>query len=158
MRKENFYFSTIFIVLLTLNSCKTSNSGAAYYSYKTECLESNLDGTQTVKAWGKGENKTKALEQAKKNALQEIIFQGIRQGSTNCESRPLVPQVNADSKYESYFIKFFKGDYSKFVSVINVNTSEVNNSNTYLVGTTLTIKVADLKQRLFDDNIISNPN
>ena len=148
----------ILFVFLTGTSCTTIKSSAAYYSYETQCLESKLDGTQTVKAWGKGENKNNALEQAKKNALHEIIFEGIRQGSTNCESRPLVPEVNARSKYGSYFIKFFKGDYSKFLSVVNVDPSEVNNSKTYLVGTTLTIKVADLKQRLFDDNIIPNPN
>ena len=46
-----------------------------------ECMGVELDGSQTLRVWALGRNKVDALEQAKKNAVREVIFKGIRNGS-----------------------------------------------------------------------------
>lgn len=157
MEKRNqFILSTIVFCLLALGACSTVKNNAGNYSFQTECLGSNLDGTQTVKAWGKGLNKKHAIEQAKKNALSEILFLGLRKGSKECEAKPILPEVNARAKNENYFNRFFEdgGSYSKFVIVNKKNIQEIKTHTGYTTGVTLKIKVTDLQQHLFDDNII----
>ena len=147
------------ISLIGFNSCTSTKNNASYYSYEVKCIGSSLNGIQTVKAWGKGIDKKKALEQAKKNALDEILFQGIRQGSADCNTRPIISEINAKSKYRNYFNSFYSKGYSDFVS-INKKNNELQKFNTdqgYLIGTILSIRIDDLKQRLFDDNILSKP-
>jgi hypothetical protein len=65
------------------------------------------DGSQTLKSWGNGRNRKDACEQAKKNAVKEVLFKGIIHGRSGCEQRPLVPEVNAEMKYENFFNSFF---------------------------------------------------
>ena len=90
-----------------------------HYEYKTECLNIEQDGSQTVMAWGQGRNRLDAVAQAKKNALYDVIFNGIRDGAGGCDVRPLVPTVNARRVYEDFFNKFFSdgGAFQKYVTV-----------------------------------------
>ena len=57
----NFSVST-----LLLFSCTPQRKISGNYSYKTECLGVEGDGTQTLLSWGAGRNRLDAVEQAKK--------------------------------------------------------------------------------------------
>ena len=95
------------------------NSNIGYYTIEPECLGTELDGSVTLRAWGTGRNRFDAVDQAKKNAVRDVIFKGIRKGSSECNPRPLLPEVNAEMKYEDFFNRFFSdkgGDYKKFCS------------------------------------------
>ena len=81
----------------------------SHYQNKTSCVQDKMDGTFVLKAWGKGKDKTEALDQAKRNALNDVIFNGIR-GGEFCKFMPLVSEVNAKEKY-IYFYNFFQKDY-----------------------------------------------
>ena len=88
---------------ISLYSCKTPtviDGSNAYTTFETECLGVELDGTQTLRAWGTGKNKGDAIDQAKKNAVRDVIFKGITSGSSECNKRPLIFEVNAQEKYE----------------------------------------------------------
>jgi hypothetical protein len=76
------------------------------YSKETECLGVEMDGSQTVKAWGFGNGKKDAVEQAKKTAVRDVLFKGIRSGKDECNQKPLINEVNAQEKYEDYSINF----------------------------------------------------
>ena len=91
---------------------------AGNFSHGTECMGVEGDGTQTVKAYGNGRHRWDAIEQARKNAVRDVIFNGLREGKQECEQRPLVAEVNAREKYEKYFNTFFadEGPYKNFVS------------------------------------------
>ena len=53
----------IYCSFLFLGACATpKNKIAAYYSYDTECIAAETDGTQILKAWGDGTNKNEAIE------------------------------------------------------------------------------------------------
>ena len=95
------------------------NSNIGYYTIEPECLGTELDGSVTLRSWGTGRNRFDAVDQAKKNAVRDVIFKGIRKGSSECNPRPLLPEVNAEMKYEDFFNRFFSdkgGDYKKFCS------------------------------------------
>lgn len=119
MKNKKIIFVSIAIaVIVSLYSCNHQRRIAGNYTYTTECLGVELDGSQTLKAWGKGRNRTDAIEQAYKNAVRDVIFKGISKGNSECNMKPIVFEVNAQEKYEDYFNKFFAdgGAYKEFVS------------------------------------------
>jgi hypothetical protein len=106
------------LALVIFFSCNPQKNISGNYQFKTECLRTEGDGSQVVKAFGRGRNIFDAIEQAKKNALNDIIFAGINSPRTDCNQRPVLPEANAKQNNESYFFRFFSsdGEYSKFVS------------------------------------------
>ena len=115
--KNNWIFYFIFLVCLqSLNAQK--NQGEANYTYEVSCLGTELDGSITLESYGMGRNYSDASEQSKKNAVQAVIFKGIKTGVGDCNKSPLLLTPNADKKYEDYFASFFadNGAYLEFVS------------------------------------------
>ena len=147
------------LLVLALISCSPQSKTAGNYSYKTECMGVELDGSQTVKAWGNGRNREDAIEQAKKNAVRDVLFKGITEGRQDCEKRPLVPEVNAQMKYESYFNKFFAdgGEYKTFVSMKDQRggATKMGARESVTFGVVLRILRSDLKQKLITDGILT---
>ena len=60
--------------LLGFSSCKPTATISAHYSYETECLGAEGDGSQTLKAWGKGSNKTIDSAPAKKKCPKRYFI------------------------------------------------------------------------------------
>jgi hypothetical protein len=145
-------------MFLFFAGCKTTGMEGTY-SYKTECLGSELDGSITVKAWGNGRNYSDACEQAMKNAVNDVLFKGIIEGKDGCSPRPLVPEVNARQKYEDYFNRFFAdgGEYKRYVSLKDARSGDrdkkgARQSVTY--GIVLRILRTDMKTKLIADGIL----
>ncbi len=150
------------ICLLATMGCKTPKQVDSSYAYTpsgVECMGNNGDGTQTVRAWGRGPNKTKAIENARKNAVRTFLFKGITAGNGNCTKRPLVTEVNAEEKYESYFNRFFAdgGEYKAFTSMDDEKrTSRVKAADldTEKWGVVVTVDYTALKAKMIEDGII----
>ncbi|MBK9416185.1 MAG: hypothetical protein IPN62_02585 [Flavobacteriales bacterium] len=113
-------------LLLPLLGQAQVNKVAGNFSHGTECMGVEGDGSQTVKAYGNGRHRWDAIEQARKNAVRDVIFNGLREGKPECEQRPVVPEVNARQKYEKYFNTFFADDgpYKEFVSTEDERLAE----------------------------------
>ena len=107
------------LLLLVFAGCSSKKSVSSYHSFESECLGVELDGSETLRAWGRGKNRTDAIEQAKKNAVRDVLFKGVAAGSRECSVRPLVTEVNAQERYAYYFNDFFRdvGEYLKYVSM-----------------------------------------
>lgn len=139
---------------------KKKNSGN--YTYKTECLGLELDGSQTVKAWGNGRNRFDAVEQAKKNAVNDVLFNGIYEGKQDCEKRPVVSEVNARQKHENYFNNFFVdgGEYKNFVSLKDerilqkINRDRKGSRESVTHGFVIRVLRSELKQKMIQDGLI----
>ena len=91
------------LLLLVFAGCSSKKSVSSYHSFESECLGVELDGSETLRAWGRGKNRTDAIEQAKKNAVRDVLFKGVVAGSRECSVRPLITEVNAQERYASYF-------------------------------------------------------
>lgn len=161
MSFKKIIYGTAIAVTIGLASCKTPthiSSEYAYANFQTECLGVELDGSQTLRVFGKGKNKADAIEQAKKNAVRDILFKGINAGSGECSQRPLVNEVNAQEKYAYYFNPFFKdkGEYLNFVKLDEKRLSRIKSSNNSQEnwGVVVTVDRAGLQQLLINDNII----
>jgi hypothetical protein len=153
---------TILTLLSIFFSCSTQKTVSTNYSYSTECLGVELDGSQTLKAWGNGRNREDAVEQAKKNAVRDVIFKGIRDGKQDCNQKPLVFEVNAQEKYEDYFNKFFAdgGEYRNFISLKDerifdkIKRDKQRTAESVTHGVIVRVLRSELKQKLIQDGII----
>jgi hypothetical protein len=164
--KKIFFIVFTCLMFLILTGCPaqrkiTVNQGPTYvdgnYTLKTECLGVNGDGSQNLKAWGNGRNKYEAVEQAKKNALRDILFKGILNGKSDCDPKPLVTEVNATVKYESYFNNFFfeGGDYQLYVQQLENPLERVYpDRSTVTFSVILKVQKSELKQRMITDGIL----
>lgn len=147
-------------VTTLLTGCKSKEvTTAAFHSYTTECMGKSMDGSQTLRVWASGRNKTDAIEQAKKKAVYDVVFTGIQAGSGECNAYPVMDEANARKKYEDYFDLFFAdgGAYSKYVSVTNHKKSAMqrhygDGSQTF--GIIVTVNRSALRKRFESDNII----
>ena len=117
-KKRVFLCVTICGVLLSCGVHKNS----AYTDVETKCIGTELDGSYTLRASGRARNAADAYVQAGKQAVQDVLFTIIPCVSgVGAQSmlKPLLPEVNAKEKYESFFAKFFadNGEYLKFMSM-----------------------------------------
>jgi hypothetical protein len=159
--KRILYFIS-FVTLILFMSCRTLKehpSTESYVPYETECLGSEDDGSVTLRTWGMGKDMKDAIEQAKKNAINDVLFKGVRGGLPDCTQSPLVAEANAREHHAEYFDKFFKdgGDYLDFVS--NEDTKKksaqyYSNQNGEKFGITVRVLRSKLKAKLIKDNII----
>lgn len=154
--KVNYYLTLCMLLVgLGMSSCKSSST-KAFYTFETECMSDELDGSVVLRAWGQGASRTDAMEQAKKKALRAVIFEGIKKGQ--CTFKPLLFEVNAEEKYQAYFNNFFgSGEYAHFVKMdaTKMNSgvkAESKTRNSYAV--VIRVLRADLEQKLISDNIL----
>lgn len=159
MKKIIQFIPVIVSVLILTGSCAVPVTVAGNYSYKTECLGNDLDGTQIVKAWGSGKKRAEAIDQAMKNAVNDVLFKGITEGVNGCEMRPIVSEVNARQKYASYFNSFFTdgGAYLNFVELRykKIQDGDLKATRSGLTaGMIFRIYHAELKQKMAEDGII----
>lgn len=132
---------------------------AAYYSYETECIGTELDGSMTLRAWGDGNTKKDAIEQAMKQAVHDVIFKGIIKGTSGSDARPLILEANAEDKYRNYFDKFFAdgGEYLHYVNMKDEKSNSkqvIESANIYKYGVTVRVLRSLLRTKLQDDGII----
>lgn len=149
-------------VTICLISCKSQRKVAGNMTYKTECLNVELDGSQTVKAWGTGRNRWDAIEQAKKNAVRDVLFNGICNGKPDCNSKPILTEVNVQEKHEDYFNAFFKDDgvYAQFVNCRDerigskIMRDRKRARQQVTQGVVVRVLRSELKQKMIEDGIL----
>ena len=158
MKKTLWIFTVAIIMASCVSTSKNKVSG--FYSYETICVGANPDGSQRVKGYGKAASKAEAIEMAKKNALKDVIFKGIRGGSQGCEVKSVIFDPNLEQTRSDYFNKFFStgGDYTKFVSTEGEATAsqekkEAGKDVTF--GVVMTVNRNALRQKLIDDKLLN---
>lgn len=108
------------IVGSMLFSCRPTiyNSSSAYRSFETEVINQAIDGTVTLKVYGEGLRIDDAIEQAKKNAINEIAFKGIVNGNGSKNVPALFRNPNVRLDNQRYFDQFFQNDYRSYVELM----------------------------------------
>ncbi|MCH2023179.1 MAG: hypothetical protein MK207_11940 [Saprospiraceae bacterium] len=156
MKKLIILYSWLFILVVNFNSCAPKQNISTFYSYETECMGLDSDNEPILKSWGKGNDRASAIEQAKKNAVKDVMFKGINKGQPSCNVKPLILSVNAQDKYEDYFMAFFSknGPYTKFITKIDASAKNTQTAGGQVVYClTLSILRKDLKEKLLKDQI-----
>ncbi len=156
-------FKAVVVAALLATGCKTPtviDSVYATHAFEIECLGTDMDGSQTLRSWGQGKNKAQAIENARKNAVRAVLFDGITHGSNGCDQRPVIGGVNAHEKNQTYFNHFFTdgGEFKKFTSMEDEKrTSRIKSSDKSIENWSVVVRVirAALRQQMIDDGIIN---
>lgn len=167
MRITTLPFRLLMIVTVIVTSSMHLNAQQritdGYYQYETTCINEHADGSLTLKSFGKGRNRKAAITDAKKNAIQDLLFKGILRGSGNCNPRPLITEVNVKDKYEDYFSIFFSdknGLYQNYISSRNERIYKRIFRNGFGPRDWITFEVTirvyrnELRSKLIEDGII----
>ncbi len=90
-----------------------------------ECIRTDIDGSLTVRVASFGKNKSDAKMQARKDAVYEVIFKGIKVANNAQMSRPLLYEVNAEEKYQDFFNEFCVdgGKFTQFGTLQGASSS-----------------------------------
>lgn len=123
-----------------------------------------LDGSQTLKAWGNGRNRFDAVDQAKKNAVRDVLFKGIIEGKPDCNIKPVLFEVNVQENHEDYFNIFFadQGEYKNYVSVRDerigqkLDRDRKRGRESVTNGIVVRVLRSELKQKMIKDGILKN--
>lgn len=151
----------ILFVLLTQPSWAQKNI-SGNYTHEIECMGSELDGSMTLKTWGKGKNRADALEQARKEALNAVLFVGIRNGKPDCDTRPILNAPNIRENKADYFNTFFKdgGKYKNFVSNKDESFGKKERAKErdgeVMFGFIIRVMRSELKKQMITDGILNN--
>ena len=150
--------------IATMSSCSSPQQQmSGHYTYETECMGVEMDGSQTVKSWGTGRTREDAIEQAKKNGVRDVLFKGITAGRQECNQRPVIFEANAQQKYENFFNAFFAdgGEYMNYItgqdgsdlhlSVLK-GRSKAGDQATY--GVIIRVQRAQLQDRMRSEGIL----
>jgi hypothetical protein len=158
---KNYFFLCLSVAGL-VSSCNVNKSISGFLSEDVDCLGVEMDGTQTLIAVGLGKNRYDAIEQAKKNAVSYVLFNGSRGASRGCYEKPMILELNSRNKHEAYFNNFFRdgGDYLNFIDMddekrkLRINRRRVKGRLQVKVSTTVRVNYYKLQQQLKKDSII----
>ncbi|MBQ7210463.1 MAG: hypothetical protein IJS05_06175 [Paludibacteraceae bacterium] len=161
--KKSFLFFSLGLLTVLLAACGSHRS-QAYYDYESKVIATELDGSYTIRAWGRGRNAADAFVQAQKTAVYDVIFNQIQfaTGTANTTSgvlKPLLLEVNAKTKYEDYFNVFFAdgGEYKNYCSLKekrSLSTKYQKTNAQTQAQVTVCVFRKELKEKLIQDNIL----
>lgn len=165
MKKSIFWLTTVALIITLCSSNaftqKNKNTNvAAFYNYEVQCMGAGMDGTQLVKVWGYGKKPNDAIEQAKKNAVQAVIFKGIATGERGCMQKPLVTAPGAEQQFQDYFNAFFQpgGKYLNYVNLSSDGSIDPKDrlkvGKQYKIGVIVSVSHAQLRKELEAAGII----
>ena len=141
---------------------KRANNQTNEWRYEIEAVETGTQGSYLIKVWSYSKKPTVAINQAKKNAVHGIIFQGFTGTATVPGQKPLTNNVNLETEKADFFTPFFSNDgkYMKFVSLTNDGAIAAEDimkvGKEYKVGIIVSVNVAALRKDLEDAGIIKS--
>ncbi|MBO4447698.1 MAG: hypothetical protein J5764_06195 [Bacteroidales bacterium] len=149
-------FSVLALALLFVTGGIAAGQG--FSAPSLEYMGTQMDGSITVRVTASGRNYKDAIDQARKFALKQTLFRGIRTGDPLL-SKPLVTEVNAEEKYQTFFNAFFAdtGVFSNFVSSEDKrlgSNERVGGKIQVKVVSTIRVLRPQLKQYLLDNEIL----
>lgn len=156
---KRFILVALAIASLVLVGCGVRSS-QTFYNYDSRIISTELDGSYNIRAFGRGRNAVVAYDEARKQAVYDVLFNGVQSSNSRVSSlKPLMLEVNARERYEDYFNAFFAdgGAYREFTSLhdTRILTENWHNSKLQvLVQVSITVDRKGLKQKLIEDNII----
>jgi hypothetical protein len=143
---------------VSAQAARKADKDTKNWRYEIECAGVGNDGTYLVKVWSYSKKPSVAIDQAKKNAVHGIVFQGFAGGAKGCTaqkalaSSPAIEQEKAD-----FFDEFFadNGKYMKYVGSSNDGVTErMKVGKEYKVGVIVSVQKDALRKDLEAAGII----
>ena len=157
--KQSLLVMAIVALLVLVAGCGQQRS-QAYYDYKSKVIASELDGAYTIRAFGRARNAIDAYDKAKKQAVRDVILVGVESSDATVKPlKPLILDMNAETKYEEYLNSFFaeNGEWQNYCNLRQRRILTSNFSRTdaqTLAQVSVTVFRSELRKKLIADGII----
>ena len=139
------------VALCMLNSCKTTvqiQSEYAYVQMQPECISYNSDGSLVLRSWGMGSDKNSAIENAKRNALETVVFKGS----------PLISEPNVRERNPDYFNDLLgnPSNYSRYIETSKADSNQIHAKAESMQNWSIvaTVDIKGLRRQLVMDKVI----
>jgi hypothetical protein len=134
------------------------------WRYEIEGIGEGKEGTYLVKVWSYNKKDKIAVEQAKKNAVHGIVFQGFTGSGKVSSQPPLVTDPDIKIAKADFFDAFFKDNnkdgYMKYVSLSNDGSISPDDilkvGKEYKIGVIVSIRKDLLKKDLKTEGIVKS--
>ncbi len=141
-------------MLFTLHSCSVQPN----YNYEMVSMGVGAQGTALVKVYAYTDTLDEAIENAKRTAMEGIMFKGIA-GGRAAYRQPAMVKSDEHARHRGFFKRFFeKGEYLRFVQQSNDGSvgyeDRVRVGNKYKIGVVVAIDKTALRQYLEEEGII----
>lgn len=167
MKRINFGALCLIACVTLFSACGVYRT-EAYSNQESVVVYNQLDGICVVRARGRattqdvrGAARTRAMQAAEKKALYDVLFNVLvcRDCPQGKSLTPLVPEVNAARKYDSYFSEFFSddGDWKNYAAKAGTRylaTKFGKTTNEYVCDMSVRIDRRALHDKLVQDGIL----
>ncbi len=159
---KNLFLILLFIPSFSSAQNKKADRDTREWRYEIEGVGEGREGTYLVKIWSYSKRPSIAIEQAKKNAVHAIIFQGYIGGSRISSQPPLVKDPGLEDSRSDFFDPFFDdgGYYMKYVSISNDGSISAEDrlkvNKEYKIGVIVSVRKDLLRKDLENAGIIKS--
>lgn len=150
-----------FVTLIGFSQSKSkADKDTRNWRYEIEAVSTGSQGSYLIKVWSYSKKPVLAIEQAKKNAVHAIIFQGFTGKPGVSGQKPLSKNSNLEQEQKDFFDSFFAdgGKYMKFVNLSNDGSVAAEDrlkvGKEYKIGVVVSVNVASLRSDLEAAGII----
>ena len=158
MNKMIFKFLCLTAAGIMFTACgpKIYTSTSAYRQLETEVVKNDLDGHVTLKVYGNGINEDDAIDQAMRNAVNEVTFKGIVNGNGTKNVAAIFRNPNVRLDHQNYFDDFFLRDYRKYVQVVQKvkDMKGFGSSERVNIGVILEVDMNRLRRHFQSDGLL----
>lgn len=158
---KSYFIAALTALAILAAGCKSKApvvTTTSFRTYKTECLGARARGIQTLMVYVKADSKGEAVELAREKAVEEVLFEGINAGNSECSAYAIIDSPVLRRNNEDYFTRFFqKKQYNKYTKVDKEAKKRVDRyqgSESSLYAVEVDVDVAKLRKKMNDDNII----
>lgn len=155
----------IIVFITTTLHAGSKPDNTQIWRYEIEAVTTGAPGTYLIKVWSYSKKPVLAIEQAKKNAVHAIIFQGYPGRPGVSGQQPLAASnPNLEQEQKEFFDNFFAdgGKYMKFVSLSNDGSVAAEDrlkvGKEYKIGVIVSVNVTLLRKDLEAAGIIRSLN
>lgn len=156
MKRLTLLLAAVVMVMSTiLTGCGSKKPQYQNYSsVETVIIAPEGSGDYVLRVQGRGATKAKALENAKRQAVYDIVFKNLHM--TYGDHKMVFAIVNnpkLEDTYSAFFNKFFDkgGRWKKYVGSTQEHKENSNNDLTYTVMVNVMVKRAKLKEYLHEE-------
>ena len=141
---------------------KKADKDTEIWRYEIEVVQQGTQGNYLIKVWSYSKKPDVAIEQAKKNAVHGIVFQGYAGKTGVSGQKALASNPNLEQEKEDFFKPFFAdgGKYMKFVSMSTDGAVAAEDrmkiGKEYKVGVVVSVNVSALRKDLEAAGIIKS--
>lgn len=171
---KNFMKLLVLVALLATNTAfasvkskqKKADKQTAAWNYEIQTVAKNSNGNYLLKVWSYSKSTFVAEEQAKKNAIHAMVFQGAPANKDKriANLRPLLQDPAAEATHKEFFDEFFAetGEYKRFARMSNNGFADIikygKKDKKYRVGVVVMVETAALRKYLEQSGIIKSLN